>query len=177
MSVTLRRATAADVPFLVRLVRDPEVAPFLAAVRASSEEEIGREVARSDAEPDAFGVLVIEVDGAAAGTVRWERVNERSRIASVSGFAIDAAFRGRGIGDAAARELQRHLIRDLGFHRLQMEVYGFNERALRHAERAGWVREGVRRKAYWRNDEWVDGIHFGVVEEDLDDPGRQSDST
>ena len=36
----------------------------------------------------------------------------------------------------------------LGFHRLQMEVYGFNERALGHAERSGWTREGVRRKAY-----------------------------
>jgi RimJ/RimL family protein N-acetyltransferase len=48
-----------------------------------------------------------------------------------------------------------------------MEVYGFNERALRHAERAGWVREGVRRKAYWRNGEWVDGVLFGLVEEDL----------
>ena len=60
--------------------------------------------------------------------------------------------------------------RRIGFHRIQMEVYGFNERALRHAERAGWVREGVRRKAYWRNDEWVDGILFGLVAEDLEQP-------
>ena len=49
-----------------------------------------------------------------------------------------------------------------------MEVYGFNERAMRHAERSGFVREGVRRKAYWRNDEWVDGVLYGLVAEDLD---------
>ena len=114
-------------------------------------------------------MLVIEADGDPAGTVTWQRVNQRSRIASVSGFALDPAFRGRGIADEAARTLQRHLIFDLGFHRIQMEVYGFNDRALRHAERAGWIREGVRRKAYWRNDEWVDGVHFGLVEEDLDE--------
>ena len=60
-----------------------------------------------------------------------------------------------------------HLIDELGFHRLQMEIYGFNERAMRHAERAGFVREGVRRKAYWRNDEWVDGVLYGLVVEDI----------
>jgi len=49
-----------------------------------------------------------------------------------------------------------------------MEIYAFNERALRHAQRAGWVREGVRRKAYRRDDEWVDGILFGLVAEDFE---------
>ena len=48
-----------------------------------------------------------------------------------------------------------------------MEIYGFNERAMRHAERAGFTREGVRRKAYWRNDEWVDGVLYGLVAEDV----------
>jgi RimJ/RimL family protein N-acetyltransferase len=170
MSVTLRRATRADVPFLAALVAHEDVAPFLAAVRASSEEDVAEEVARAEREPDAYGVLVVELDGEPAGTVTWERVNRRSRIASVSGFAIDTRLRGHGVGVEAARVLQRHLIRERGFHRLQMEVYGFNERALRHAERAGWTREGVRRKAYRRDDAWVDGVLFGLVEEDLDEP-------
>lgn len=167
MSVSVRRATQADVPFLVGLVRDEDVAPFLAAVRASSEQDVSAEVDRSERDPEAFGVMVIDVDGEPAGTATWERVNRRSRIAAVGGFAIAPERRGRGVGTEAARALQRHLICDVGFHRLQMEVYGFNERALRHAERAGWIREGVRRKAYRRNDTWVDGVLFGLVEEDL----------
>ena len=77
-------------------------------------------------------------------------------------------FRGGKVADTAATLFQRHLFDDLGFHRLQMEIYGFNERAMRHAERAGFMREGVRRKAYWRNDEWVDGVLYGLVAEDLD---------
>jgi RimJ/RimL family protein N-acetyltransferase len=169
MTVTLRPATAADLPYLVRLFSDDDVAPFLAAVRALTPEEVAAEVARSEREPDAFGVLVVEFDGAPAGTVTWERINRRSRIASVGGLAIDPALRGRGVGIEAARAIQRQLIRERGFHRLQMEVYGFNERALRHAERAGWIREGVRRRAYWRDGEWVDGVLFGLVEEDLPD--------
>ena len=54
-----------------------------------------------------------------------------------------------------------------GFHRLQLEVYGFNERAMRHAERSGFVREGVKRKAYLRDGEWVDGVLYALVEDDL----------
>jgi len=50
-----------------------------------------------------------------------------------------------------------------------MEVYGFNERGLRHAERVGWVREGVRRRAYWRDEVWVDGVLFGLVDDEFDD--------
>ncbi len=172
MSLALRRATADDVPFLVGLLNDADVAPFLAAVRASTPEAVAAEIERSEREPERFGVLVVEVDGEPAGTVTWERVNQRSRIASVGGLAIAPRLRGRGVGVDAARALQRHLIREIGFHRIQMEVYGFNERSLRHAERAGWVREGVRRKAYWRDGEWVDGVLFGLVEEDIEPSSR-----
>jgi len=168
VNVSLRRAGSADIGFLLELVCDADVAPFLAASRSGTVDEIAAEIARSEREPDGFGLLVIEVDGTPVGTVAWERVNRRSRIAAVSGLALQSAFRGRGIADAATRLLQHHLIRERGFHRVQMEVYAFNERALRHAERAGWIREGVRRKAYRRDDDWVDGVLFGLVEEDLD---------
>ena len=77
-------------------------------------------------------------------------------------------FRGRRLSDEAAKLLLRHLLFELGFHRLQLEIYGFNERAQRHAERAGFVREGARRLAYWRHGEWVDGVLFGLVREDLE---------
>jgi RimJ/RimL family protein N-acetyltransferase len=77
-------------------------------------------------------------------------------------------FRGRGIADAAAQVLVRHLFFDLGYHRVQLECYGFNERAIRHARRAGFREEGVKRRAYWRHGEWADGVLFGLVREDLE---------
>jgi RimJ/RimL family protein N-acetyltransferase len=99
----------------------------------------------------------------------FEVSNRRSRIASLGGLAVHPDFRGRRLADEAARLFERHLIFDLGYHRLQMEIYGFNERAMRHAERAGWVREGVKRKAYERHGEWVDGVLYGLIREDLED--------
>jgi RimJ/RimL family protein N-acetyltransferase len=169
MSVSIRRAEADDVDFLVELVTHEDVEPFLAAARSQGREEVLAEIERSDRDPEAFGLFVVEVDGERAGTMHFERTNTRSRIASLGGLAVHPDFRGAKVADTAARQFQRHLFEDLGFHRVQMEIYGFNERAMRHAERAGFTREGVRRKAYWRNDEWVDGVLYGLVVEDMAD--------
>lgn len=167
MSVSIRRARPDDVDFLVELVTHEDVEPFLAAVRAKGRDELLEEITRSQGDAEAFGLFVIEVDGERAGTMRFERANQRSRIANLGGLAVHPNFRGGKAADTGARLFQRHLIDDLGYHRLQLEIYGFNERAMRHAERAGFTREGVRRKAYWRNDEWVDGVLYGLVVEDF----------
>jgi RimJ/RimL family protein N-acetyltransferase len=98
----------------------------------------------------------------------FELANRRSRIANLGNLAVHPRFRGRHLADEAARLFQRHLLFDLDYHRLQLEIYGFNDRAQRHAERAGFVREGVRRRAYWRHDQWVDGVLYGLVREDLE---------
>ena len=47
MTVTVRRAIPEDVPFLAELVSHQDVAPFLASLRPTSEEELAIEVARS----------------------------------------------------------------------------------------------------------------------------------
>ena len=164
----LRRAAAEDVDFLVSLATHAEVQPFLAAVSAHTPDDFRAELAQAEREPEYHGRFVIEVDGERAGAMAFSVANRRSRIANLYGLMIDPGFRGRGLADAAARAFSRHLIFELGFHRLELECYGFNERAIRHAERI-YVREGVKRKAYWRNDEWVDGVLFGLIREDLEE--------
>jgi RimJ/RimL family protein N-acetyltransferase len=170
--VRLRRAEPEDADFLTALVTNDEVEPFLAAVGARDRDEVLAEIRRSQETPAERGWFVVEAqtEGGwqAAGALGFARSNRRSRIADLGGLAVHPAFRGRRLADEAARLLQRHLLLELGYHRLQLEVYGFNERAIHHAERAGFVREGVRRKAYHRHGEWVDGVLFGLIREDLD---------
>ena len=168
MSVTIRRAEPHDLDFLLELMTHEEVEPFLAVIRPRDREGVLAEIERSQAEPQEFGRFVIEVDGQPAGLMGFQVANRRSRIADLGSLAVHPSFRGRRLADDAARLFQRHLLDELGYHRLQLEIYGFNERAIAHAERAGFVREGVRRKAYWRNGEWVDGVVYGLVREDLE---------
>ena len=166
--VTLRRARPDDLDFLLDLFSDEDVRPFLAAGKRFDRETVSEELAQQDEDPDAHGRFIVEVDGEPAGTLAFDRRNLRSRVASLGGLAIHPRFRGRRLADDAARLFQRHLIFELDYHRLEMVVYGFNERAQRHAERAGWIKEGVKRKAYRHGDEWVDGVMYAVIREDLE---------
>lgn len=168
MSVTIRRATANDVPFLEELLRHEEVEPFLAAAGTKDAATLLEELREAETDPVERGRFVIEVDGEPAGTMAFHRVNRRSRIAHLGGLAVHPGFRGRRLADEAALLLVRHLFDELGFHRLELEIYGFNERAIAHAERIGFVREGVRRRAYERHGEWVDGVRFGLLREELE---------
>jgi RimJ/RimL family protein N-acetyltransferase len=170
--IRVRRATRDDADFVLEVVTHEDVQPYLAAAGAFDGDAVLAELERQEREPSAFGRYVIEVregeEWRRAGTMGFARANERSRIAHLERLAVHPDFRGRRLGDEAARLFQRHLIFDLGFHRLQMEIYGYNERAQRHAERAGWIKEGVKRKAYRRDGEWVDGVMYAIVREDLE---------
>ena len=167
--VAIRRSRPEDVDFLLELVNDDDVRPFLSPRGASDRDALLEEIGRSAAEPGAFGRFVIEVDDEPAGSTGFQIANEVSRIARLERLAVHPRFRGRRVADEAARLLQRLLLVELGFHRLELEIYAFNERAQAHVERAGFVREGVRRRAYLRGDEWVDSVMYGLVREDIGD--------
>jgi RimJ/RimL family protein N-acetyltransferase len=165
--VRIRRAVPEDVDFLVELLADEDVRPFLGPRTSLDRESLAGEVTRSEREPEQFGRFVIEVDGERAGALGFHVANEPSRIARLERLAVHPDFRGRGVADEASRQFQRLLLVELGFHRLELEVYAFNERALAHNDRVGFLREGVKRRAYLRDGEWVDSVMYALLREDL----------
>jgi RimJ/RimL family protein N-acetyltransferase len=167
----LRRAEPDDVEFLASLAVNDEIAPFLAVASPRDPDAFLAEIERAESSPHEYGRFVIQADDGgslwSAGSVAFDVANRRSRIANLYGLMLHPDFRGRGLARAATEAFTRHLIGDLNYHRVELECYGYNERAISHFERCGFVREGVKRKAYWRNGTWVDGVLMGVVREDL----------
>ena len=104
-------------------------------------------------------------DGERVGAVRVATVNRRSRIASIETLMVAPAARGRRLGVAILRAVARDAFAR-GVHRLEGEVYGFNEPALRTFDAAGFTREGARRRAYHRHGDWQDGVRFGLLTDD-----------
>ena len=168
VDVTLRPCMRDDVAFLVEIANDAETEPYLSARQPRDAAVIAAELDRLVAEPERGGRLVIEVDGEPAGTVSWRLVNARSAIVRLERLAVAAPFRGRGVAAVASRLLQHELLVERGFHRLELEIYAFNEGALSLARRVGYVEEGRRRRAYRRHGRWNDAVLYGMLPEDLD---------
>src|SRR5262249_25604433 len=166
--IALRRASLEGVDWIVELLNGEEAEPLLAGHGLRDREAARVQVERSLAEPELAGTMIVELDGERAGTMKFELVSDAHRIARVGGLAVHPDFRGRGVAEEAARQFQRLLIFDLGFHRLELACYGFNDRAIRHSERVGFVREGVKRRAYLRHGEWQDAVQFSLLREDLE---------
>lgn len=80
-------------------------------------------------------------------------------------IALGLDHAGRGYGTEATRAVVEHALA-LGLHRVELEVYGFNPRAQRAYEKAGFVVEGRRRDALLWNGERVDAIMMSIVATD-----------
>jgi ribosomal protein S18 acetylase RimI-like enzyme len=115
-------------------------------------------------------VLVAAVDGRIAGYVKLARatpVAASDHVLTVNGFAVDHAFRRRGVGrallDAAVREARAR-----GARRLTLRVLANNEIARRLYESAGFVVEGVQREEFFLETGYVDDVLMAL---DLLAPG------
>jgi RimJ/RimL family protein N-acetyltransferase len=73
---------------------------------------------------------------------------------------------GRGYGTEATSLVLDYAFDTVGLHRVELEVYSHNPRGRRAYEKAGFVREGVRRQALYWEGEWHDVIVMGVLATD-----------
>jgi aminoglycoside 6'-N-acetyltransferase len=118
-------------------------------------------------EPDSTR-LTIEVGGSVAGMVQFsEEPDPKYRHASVDLF-LDPAFHGRGLGTEAVRRVVRHLLDDLGHHRITIDPAAANTAAIRAYEKVGFRPVGVMRR--YERDADGEGWHDGLLMELLAEP-------
>ena len=109
--------------------------------------------------PDS-AALVAMVDDSIAGHA-WVDVTPY-RVAGL-GMLVDAGWRGLGVGDALVGAAI-HATRDLGAHKLALQVWPHNDVARRLYLRHGFVEEGLLRRHYPRgNGELWDSVIMGLV--------------
>lgn len=123
-------------------------------------------------QPDRLDLAVVDREtGAWAGEVVVNDLDVDNRLCGFR-IALSGSARGRGLGSEATRLLVGYVldvVDEPSIHRIELEVYAFNERAIRTYERVGFVREGVRRDALRWGDEVTDAIIMSCLRTD---PGR-----
>ena len=112
-----------------------------------------------------FGIRTLDGDQL-IGNCSLMQTDWRNRKA-VLGIGIgDKAYWGKGYGSEATALLMEYAFDELNLHRVELEVYDFNERARRAYEKVGFVHEGICREALFRDGAYHDIHIMGLLRED-----------
>jgi aminoglycoside 6'-N-acetyltransferase len=159
--LVLREPEDADLPHLVAILREPDVARWWPGFDETEARLafLGR---------DDVTVLAIEYQGHPIGAVQFHEQDDPSyRHAGVDLF-VSSAFQGKGLGGEAVKGVARHLFQTRGHHRIVIDPAADNQRAIRVYERVGFRQVGVMRQ-YERGPDgrWHDGVMMELLKSEL----------
>ena len=167
-TVTLREMQASDAPSLFALLTTEEVARFISPppstvegfekfiAWAGRQRAVGAYVCFAvtlDASDTAVGIFQIRATEPGFGTAEW-------------GFALGSPFWGRGIFQEGAALVMEFAFETIGVHRLEARAAVRNGRGNGALRKIGAVQEGILRKSFLRNGEYLDQMLWTVLDED-----------
>lgn len=83
---------------------------------------------------------------------------------ATNGIILGSKFRGQGYATDAIMTVARVAFDDVGLHRLDAEIYEFNEASVAlYTRHCGWREEGRRREHVFRNGRFWDRILVGIT--------------
>lgn len=101
------------------------------------------------------------------GNIKIGPIDANHGVADVGLILGEKDYWGCGLATEAIRLVTRYAFGALGLRRLTAGAYATNIGSIRAFEKAGFSREGVRRKHYLCDGRYVDGILLGVLREDV----------
>lgn len=75
---------------------------------------------------------------------------------------------GKGIGTAAISLILEYAFNELNLNRLYLQVFSFNERAIKLYEKMRFIHEGKFRQALYRKGKWHDIVIMGILKDEYD---------
>jgi RimJ/RimL family protein N-acetyltransferase len=154
-AMLLRQATLDDIPAILALERTPMAREF---VGQWSEDRHRTTLVCGDAR-----YFVSETEwGEVQAYAILRGINEDSRAIELKRIVV--AVPERGLGRRILSELIRIAFRELGAHRLFLDVYEDNARARHLYESLGFQYEGLMRDAARRGDHWCNLCLMSILE-------------
>ena len=166
--VTLRELRASDAPSLFSLLTTQEVARFISPP-PSTVEGFERFIAwtlrqRTAGTYACFAVTLKGFDTAIG--IFQVRETEPGFGTAEWGFAIGSPFWGTGVFEESAQLVLEFAFDTLDVHRLEARAAVRNGRGTGALLKLGAVPEGVLRKSFLRNGEYLDQVLYAIVEDD-----------
>jgi RimJ/RimL family protein N-acetyltransferase len=146
---------------------DPE-SSRLTGTHATFSEEVVRDwlATRQQHHDRADWAIVRLPDGLVLGEAVLNDLDVHNASVSFRIGLVGAHVFGQGYGTEATALVVDYALDVAGLHRVSLEVYDFNPRALRVYEKCGFIVEGRARDALLWDGEWHDAISMGILSTD-----------
>lgn len=164
--VVLRAAEHSDLEMLWQWVNGTDTPQWLLVEPPVSraEEQAWLERILSSTSEKMF--IICTPDMTPVGTISLSRLNWKHRKASV-GIAIwEAAFREHRLGTEAMELVLDYAFFAVGLHRVELDVFEDNARAVRSYEKCGFVKEGLVRECYHKDGRFINAVLMSVLDSD-----------
>jgi RimJ/RimL family protein N-acetyltransferase len=162
--VVLRALQPRDSDALFRWINDRETvvfnAPFVPVARVDHDRWF--DAIRQDPRVRIFGIAECG-QGTLIGSCQLLNIAPQHRSAELQIRIGEPAFRGRGLGTQAVRQLLQFGFEDLRLHRIALTVRADNERAIRSYRKCGFEVEGRLRDAAFIEGRHVDLLCMAVL--------------
>jgi ribosomal-protein-alanine N-acetyltransferase len=160
----LRPLRTSDSEELVEKYQHEEVNRLTGTRKRFTIEEIEGFLAsiQNDAERYDFAMLRKE-SGEMIGEAVLTEIDEANLSAGFRIAIYDPMHFSQGFGSEAIREVLRFAFEDIGLNRVGLEVFDFNERAIKGYFRSGFRVEGVIRNGHRWEGEYHDIILMGIL--------------
>ncbi|MED1781628.1 GNAT family protein [Brevibacillus fortis] len=97
------------------------------------------------------------------GDVQIGDIDPKNRNAYIRISIDQNAYQGKGYGSEALLLMLDYGFGILNLHRIELNVFAFNERAIHTYEKLGFQREGVQRQALYYNHAYHDSILMSML--------------
>jgi RimJ/RimL family protein N-acetyltransferase len=165
--VDLRPVTADDFARMEEVANDPDHNGPFGTFALEPAGALRRRFAEDGCLAESSGsLIVVDKGGARVGEVSYHAVFHGpppSNRAYNIGIAIDPVMRRRGYGAEAQSLLARYLLDTYTVERVEASTDVENVGEQHALERAGFIREGVLRRAQWRAGSWHDLVLYSKL--------------
>ncbi|NIK80046.1 RimJ/RimL family protein N-acetyltransferase [Paenibacillus castaneae] len=167
--IFLRFAQESDLDDYFTFLQDPESNRLTGSQREFTRDEIAawiRKISVINSDRVDF-VILLKKTNELLGEVVLNEIDSINRSASIRIAIQGNQHRGKGYGTEAMIQMLRVSFNVLKLHRVYLEVYTFNPRAIHVYEKIGFKREGLQRDALYMNGEFHDMITMAILEDEF----------
>ena len=115
---------------------------------------------------DRYDFMIISPEGKIIGESVINEIDNDLRSANFRICLFHPTDYGKGIGTWALEKTRDFAFQELHLHRLELNVFSFNVRAIKAYKHAGFRQEGILKDAIKDGDKYADNILMAILEDE-----------